>query len=162
MTMNEEPVSAPPSMPSSAPTGPTTALPHSQPPAASTFVVGANASGRVGTVRNPWLVWVFGIITLGIYTLWWYYKVNAEVREYDHSVQVQPGVSVLAITLGALLIVPPIVSFVRTGGRIASAQRAAGLRSRCSGLLGLLANLVLGLGVVYYQAELNKVWERAA
>jgi hypothetical protein len=113
---------------------------------------------RAGKTRNPWAVWGLGLLTLGIYSLVWYYKINREARDFDSRINVQPGVAVLAITLGGVLFIPPIVSWVKTGSRIGTAEQLAGLRGRTSGLVGLLLMFVFGFGVVYYQAHLNKVW----
>jgi hypothetical protein len=115
---------------------------------------------RAGKTRNPLVVWLLSLVTLGIYQLYWYYQVNREAREYEPTVDVRPGIAVVAVTLGGLLIVPPWVSVFRTGGRIARAQTAAGVRDRCSGLLGLVLVLVFDLWVFYYQSQLNKVWAR--
>lgn len=115
---------------------------------------------RAGKTRNPLVVWLLSLVTLGIYQLYWYYQVNREAREYEPSVDVRPGVAVVAVTVGGLLIVPPWVSIFKTGRRIAQTQQAAGVPERCSGLLGLVLVLVFDLWVVYYQSQLNKVWER--
>jgi hypothetical protein len=80
------------------------------------------------------------------------------MRDYHESIDVQPGVSLLAVLLGGFLLIPPIVSWVRTGGRIAQAQRLSGSRSRCSGLVGLLLAWI-SFGIVYYQSQANKVWD---
>ncbi len=115
---------------------------------------------RAGKTRNPWGVWLLSLVTFGIYALWWYYKVNAEVRDYDERIQVQPGVAVLALlSSGFTFGISAIVSMVKTGGRISQAQRAAGSNDRCSGLVGLLLSVV-GFGVVYYQSQVNKVWDQ--
>jgi hypothetical protein len=37
-------------------------------------------------------------------------------------------------------------------------QSAAGAPPSCSGVLGLIASFFLGLHVLYYQYELNKLW----
>ena len=95
-------------------------------------------------------------MTLGIYQLFWWYKVNEETREYDERVQVQPGIAVFAL----LWPIANIVTVVKTGGRIAQAQRSAGISSRCSGGLGILLAILFGLNVVYYQGQLNKLWEQ--
>jgi len=114
---------------------------------------------RAGKTRNPWGVWLLSLVTLGIYHLYWYYKVNAELRDYNETILVQPGIALMAILFGGLLCgIPPIVSWVKTGGRIAHAQRIAGRLERCSGLVGFLLQL-LGFGVVYYQSQINKVWD---
>jgi hypothetical protein len=117
-------------------------------------------TGRIGKTRNIFLVWlVWPFITLGIYHLVWWYKINQETKDLDDRIEVSPALSVLAITLGALIIVPPFVSIFRTGDRIARMQAGAGLPATCSGLLGLLLSFVFGLHTLYYQYELNRTWQ---
>ncbi len=114
----------------------------------------------VGKSRDPIVVWLLSLVTFGIYYLVWYYKINRELREYDPSITVEPGIAVVAITLGGCLIVPPFVSIYNTGSRIDQAQQSGGLTPTCSGLLGLLLSFVFGLQTIYYQSELNKLWNR--
>jgi hypothetical protein len=71
---------------------------------------------------------------------------------------VNPAVSVIAVSLGWIIIVPPFVSIYRTGERIAQMQRAAGLEPTCIPILGLLLTFVLHLESLYYQYELNRIW----
>jgi len=121
----------------------------------------AGSGGLSGKRRGPLAVWLLGIITLGIYHLVWYYKINNESRKLDGRIEVDPTISLFAILFGWLIIVPPFVSYYRTGNRIATMQRAAGVAPTCSALLGLLLQVfVLSTGTIYYQHELNKVWER--
>ena len=108
----------------------------------------------VGKTRHPWGVWGLSVITLGIYFLYWYYKVNSELKEYDRSIEVEPGLAVLAQFV-------PIVSLVsiwNTGGRIAQAEHKAASSDGTSPLIGLLLMFVAGAGVIYYQSQLNKLW----
>jgi hypothetical protein len=116
-------------------------------------------TGRVGKTRNIFLVWlVWPLITLGIYHLVWYYKVNREAREFDERIDVRPGMAVVAIALGWILIVPPFVSVYNTGERIARMQRAAGMQPTCNPWIGLILVFVLSLHPLYYQQEMNRVW----
>jgi hypothetical protein len=116
-------------------------------------------TGRMGKTRNIFLVWlVWPFITLGIYHLVWWFKINEEAHDLDADIEVRPGISVIAVTLGALIIVPPFVSIYRTGERIGMMQRAAGMPSTCNGGLGLVASFFFGLHALYYQNELNKIW----
>jgi uncharacterized membrane protein len=101
-----------------------------------------------------WLIWPF--ITLGIYHLVWWYKINSEAR--DAGIEVSPGVALLAILIGWIIIVPPFVSVFRTGSRIAEMQRRAGMAASCSGLIGLILSFFAGLHALYYQHELNRIW----
>ncbi|HEY2553266.1 MAG TPA: DUF4234 domain-containing protein [Streptosporangiaceae bacterium] len=118
-------------------------------------------TGRMGKIRNIWLVWlVWPILTIGIYHWVWWYKINREARDLNAGIDVDPAVSVIAITLGAFIIVPPFVSIYNTGERIGRMQAAAGMEVSCNGVIGLIASFILGLHALYYQWELNKLWEQ--
>jgi uncharacterized protein DUF4234 len=112
-------------------------------------------------IRNPFLVFVWALVTFGIYYLVWYYKINRELRDACR-INVSPVVALLAITVGWLVIVPPFVSWYRTFERIVEAQRAAAITSEASPILGfilfVIAVYVLPVELIYAQDELNKVW----
>lgn len=118
------------------------------------------------TIRNAVLVPVLGLVTLGIYVIFWYYYINREMADLGRArgtrdLGESPGTSVLAITLGALVIVPAIVSIVNTCKRVRTAQRLAGRTDELNMALALILLLLLGpVGYWYIQNELNKVWER--
>jgi hypothetical protein len=120
-------------------------------------VMQSDAPARVvGKTRNPWAVWLLGLTI--VYYFIWYFKINRELRDFDHSINVYPGMSVAAVTLGVVLIgIPPVVSWAKTTSRIQRAQKLAGSRSRCSMLLSFVC---LVFGNVYVQSQLNKVWDQ--
>ena len=117
--------------------------------------------GATVKIRNPFLVFVWSIVTLGIYYVVWYYKINRELRDAC-GVEVSPVVALLAVTVGWLVIVPPFVSWYRTFERIVAAQRGTGVTNEASPVLGfilfVIAVFVLPVELVYAQDELNKVW----
>ena len=117
--------------------------------------------GTTVKIRNPLLVFLWSLVTLGIYYVVWYYKINRELRDAA-GVDVSPGVALLAVTLGWIVIVPPFVSWYRTFQRIVEAQRAAGLAAEASPILGfilfVIAVFLVPVEVVYAQDELNKLW----
>ena len=114
----------------------------------------------LGKTRNPFAVWLLAVVTLGIYGLVWHYKVNDEVRQFAR-IEVSPGAAVCAILFGSCLAgIPPIVTVVKTGGRIGQAEEAAQLQERASGGLGFLLMILGGWHMCYYQAHLNKIWAR--
>ncbi len=116
-------------------------------------------TGQAGKTRNIFLVWlVWPLITLGVYYFVWWYKINREARDFDPRIEVDPALSLLAVALGWIIIVPPFVSTFRTGERIGQMQEAAGLPRTCSGLVGVLLTFVLSLQALYYQYELNRIW----
>jgi hypothetical protein len=121
----------------------------------------AGMTGRAGKTRNIWLTWlVWPILTLGIYHLVWYYKINREARDFDEKIDVQPTLSLLAVLIGWIIIVPPFVSIYRSGERIAQMQEDAGMERSCNGWLGLVLSFFASLHSLYYQYELNRIWAR--
>jgi hypothetical protein len=134
---------------------PPTSAPLGESPA--TFGIVAQVTSPLPKRRQVVGVWLgLPLITLGIYSLVWWHKINRETL-FNPRTRVTPFVSLIAVTLGALLVVPPFVSIYRTGQRIAEAQRAAGLTPTCTPVRGLLRSFVFGLHSLYYQAEMNKV-----
>jgi hypothetical protein len=75
--------------------------------------------------RNALGVAVLSVVTLGIYFFYWYFKVNDEARRYLRDDSIRPGVSLLAVLLGWILIVPPFVSAYHTAERIRRMQERA-------------------------------------
>jgi Domain of unknown function (DUF4234) len=115
-------------------------------------------------IRSPWAAALLPIITLGIYFWVWYYKINREMRDLGRArnsdeLGESPGTSLLAVTLGALVIVPALVSIYRTGQRIQAAQRLTGVEPQMNGWLAIVMFLLLSpVLYAYEQSELNKVW----
>ena len=108
--------------------------------------------------RNPWGVFGLAVITLGIYYIVWWYKINNEMRNYG--VQNSPAKATLAITLGALIIIPLLVSFYNTADRIRKTQEKSGASERIIPVLALLLYIVVSLfALPYYQSQLNKAWD---
>lgn len=106
--------------------------------------------------RNPVNVFLLSLVTFGVYFLVWYYKINRELRDH-HNIDVSPGLALLAITLGSVVVVPFFVSIAKTGGRIALAQQKSTGHDDCSGLIGCLLLFVLWFTPWYYQKQLNRV-----
>jgi hypothetical protein len=118
-----------------------------------------SGQGLTGKYRNPVLVWlIWPLITLGIYHLYWWYRINDEARRLDPSIDVNPLISLLALFPGAIIIVPPFVSVYRTGDRLRAMQRAAGQTPDVLPILGLLGVIFFGLYALYYQISLNGIW----
>src|SRR6478609_9385191 len=134
MTMDPEPTPAeetPAEVAATPPPVPTAPAPVATPTPASV------AGRAVGKTRNPWGVWGLSLITLGIYFLYWYYKVNDEVRNYDRSIEVEPGISLLA----QFIPIANIISFYKSGERIDRARTTAGVSDQCSAIAGLLLQI---------------------
>jgi hypothetical protein len=120
-------------------------------------------SGSTAKVRNPLGAVGLSLVTIGIYFFFWWYFINREMRDLGRARNTDlgqnPGNSVLAITLGALVIVPAIVTMWTTSARIEKAQEAVGIERRVSGPIIFILLLLIGpVGIWYAQSELNKVW----
>jgi hypothetical protein len=108
--------------------------------------------------RNPWGVFLLSIVTIGVYYLVWWYKVNNEMKNFG--IQNDPAVATLAVSLGGFIIVPVFVSWYKTADRILKAQEQAGASERIAPILGLLLYIVVSIfAIPYYQSQLNKAWD---
>ncbi len=125
-------------------------------------------SSHQGKIRNPLGVVGLSLITLGIYYFVWYFKVNKEMAEMGRArgtdeLGTSPGTSLLAVTLGWLIIVPPFVSIYKSCARLQAAERHTGTPEGMEpGLLFLLAILISPVGQYIFQSNLNKVLTRQA
>jgi hypothetical protein len=124
-------------------------------------------TGARAKIRSPWAAALLPIVTLGIYAAVWYYKINREMRDLGRArgtdeLGDSPGKSLLAVTLGALIIVPAVISVINTFKRIQAAQRLTGIAPEANGWLAIVMGLLITpVLYAYEQSELNKVWRNA-
>ena len=107
------------------------------------------------------------LITIGIYFFFWWYYINREMHDLGKARGVdlgqKPGNSVLAVTIGWIIIVPAIVTEWTTSGRIQRSQETVGIDRPASGpVIFILLFLISPVGLWYMQSELNKVWRGTA
>ena len=120
-------------------------------------------TGSTAKTRDPLGVALLTLVTLGVYFFVWYYKVNREMSDLGRArgtdeLGDNPGNSLLAVTLGALIIVPAIVSLYNTFLRTQAAARLTGVEP-LNGWIALAFYLLLGIGFpAYLQSGLNKAW----
>jgi|SRR5688572_26323979 len=134
------------------------------------LIRGAPAASKA-KIRSPVWVVVWSVLTLGVYSWFWWYFINREMRDLGQArgtdeLGDNPTLSALAVSLGALIIVPPFVSFYGTGKRIKAAQRITLGREDYNGWVALVLLIIWLAGITlfipftwgYMQSELNKVW----
>ena len=124
-------------------------------------------AGTQAKVRTPLGVVGLTLITFGIYGIFWYYFVNKELAEMGRARNTtdlgdNPGKSVLAITLGAFLIVPPFISLYHAWQRLNGAERLTGQTGMEPGLGLLLWIFISPVGLYIFQSNWNKVLEAQA
>jgi hypothetical protein len=128
-------------------------------------------SGARAKVRDEGLVLLWTVLTLGIYNLVWYYRINREMRDFGRAhgdeklADSNPVLSILAVTIGGLLIVPPMVSWWKCTGRIRRMQGLCNVEPvngwiiGVSYVVGFFLFLTLAVIPPYVQDGLNKVWK---
>ena len=127
----------------------------------------AALTSPVGKLRNPVAVGVLTFVTLGIYTVAWWYLVNREMAEHGRArgrrdLGEDPALSTLALFPGSIVVVPGLWTTVTTFQRVQTAQRLYG-RIPVNGWLGLVLLLVLSPALfAYMQSGLNSAWSAAA
>ena len=120
--------------------------------------------GGTAKIRSIIGVPVLAIVTLGIYLVFWWYYINREMADYGRAKGTKelgdsPGKSVLAITLGVLIIVPAVLSIINTFKRVQATQRLARNDSQVNGWIGLVLILVFSPAFyAYMQSGLNDAW----
>jgi len=111
-------------------------------------------SGPVGNIRGTGMCILLAIVTLGIYTLVWYYKTHEEMKQHTGN-----GIGgVLALVIAILLgIVMPFITASETGNM----YKRAGQQPPVSGITGLWILLPIVGGLVWFiktNGALNAYW----
>jgi Domain of unknown function (DUF4234) len=117
-------------------------------------------------LRNPWAVALLPFVTLGIYHLVWWYRVNRELRDFGrargHDLGQSPTRSLLAIYPGVVVVVPALITYWRGTKRIQAAAHIGG-REPVSGWTALVLYLLLSPAFnAYLQVSLNDLWRSEA
>lgn len=127
-----------------------------------------DAYGARAKVRRPLAVFFLTLVTLGIYGVVWYHRVNVELRDYGTAyrdeglAKTNPRHSVLAMVPGILLIGPPLVSLIGFVGRVRKAERYGRSELTSGWLIGFLVLVLIFIPAIpgYVQSGLNELWRR--
>jgi hypothetical protein len=128
-------------------------------------------TGARAKVRDEGMVLLWTILTLSIYNFVWYYRINREMRDFGRAhgdeklANSNPVLSILAVTIGAFVLVPPFVSWWKCTGRIRRMQGLCNVEPingwiiGVSYVVGFFLFITLLVIPPYVQAGLNKVWK---
>ena len=128
-------------------------------------IVGTQSTAKI---RNPLGVIGLALITFGIYGIFWYYFINREMADFGKArgtaeLGDSPGKSVLAVTIGALVIVPALISLYNTCKRVEATRRLAGDPApTAAGLLFVLYLFISPVALWLIQDGLSKAWQAQA
>ena len=113
--------------------------------------------------REPLGVLGLSFITFGIYFLYWYYKINDELRRIDKDETISPVRSLMAMLFGWIIIVPPFIAMYNTARHLQVAEQRRGIQPELEPALAIVIMLFVSIGNgVYLQEHLNRVWDRAS
>jgi hypothetical protein len=121
-------------------------------------VIDIRGSSHPGKIRHPLGIIGLSLITFGIYGAVWYYMTNKELAELGKANNTDelgdsPGMSLLAITLGAIIIVPPFVSLWNYSKRVEAAARLTGQQPRLEQPMMFVLWILLGVVAMYLTQE---------
>jgi hypothetical protein len=129
--------------------------------AQSVQIPGAQSTAKICNV-----VGVGALSLIPFYTWIWWYRANREMADFGKAkgteeLGTSPGKSLLAVTLGGLIIIPAIMSFFSTHKRIVAAQKLTG-QEPINGWISVLAYFIFSPAwIAYMQSGLNSVWENS-
>ena len=117
-------------------------------------------------VRSPWAAALLPLITLGIYHLVWWYRINRELRDYGkakgYDLGQNPTNSVLALFPGGIIIVPALITYWRGTKRVMGASRLGG-KEPLNGWIAILLYVFIAPALwAYIQVSLNDLWRDEA
>ena len=119
--------------------------------------------GRSYLKRNPLGVLGLGIITIGIYFFYWYYKINDELRMVEHDESISPTRSLMAMIFGWLIIVPPFIAMWNTANHVQKLEERVGVRQTVEPALVIVVMFVFAFANgIYVQSHLNRAWDAAS
>jgi mannose/fructose/N-acetylgalactosamine-specific phosphotransferase system component IIC len=111
--------------------------------------------------RNPLGVLGLTVITLGIYFLYWFWKINDELRLYKRDESISPTRSLMAMLFGWLIIVPPFIAMYNTSKHVQDAEQRLGVQPQLEPALTIVFLLIVAIGnTIYVQEHLNRIWDR--
>jgi len=119
--------------------------------------------GQAYLRRNPLGVVGLILITFGIYSFYWWWKINDELRRVERDDSISPTRSLMAMLFGWIIIVPPFIAAWNTAKHVEAFERRVGVRQTVEPVLVLVLMVVLSIANgAYLQDHLNRGWDAAA
>lgn len=113
------------------------------------------AMSSTGQHRSPWGVWCLSALTLGIYYLVWYVRLNKEIARVA-GVDVTVGTA--GLWLSQCVVIANWVSLAHTAQRLRTALERAGAEPSVSAARTVMASVWFGSHVRYLQRRANELW----
>jgi hypothetical protein len=119
--------------------------------------------GKQYVRRNPLGVLGLTLITLGIYGLYWYYKINEEIKAFTKDETISPVRSLMAFIFGWIIIVPPFIAMYNTAKHVQEMEQRVGVQQQIEPALTVIFLILISIvNGLYVQEHLNRVWDKAS
>jgi mannose/fructose/N-acetylgalactosamine-specific phosphotransferase system component IIC len=119
--------------------------------------------GQQYVKREPLGVLGLTFITLGVYFFVWFFKINDELRRAEDDQGISPTRSLLAMTFGWLLIVPPFIAMYNSAKHVQALETRRGVIQTVEPALTVVLMLLLSFANgIYIQEHLNRAWGATA
>jgi hypothetical protein len=110
--------------------------------------------------RNSVVEWLLAYF-VPFYNLYWFHRSNKEMQAWSNGrIDYNATSSLLAITLGWFILVPPFVAWASYMGRIREAQRMAGLPQTANFWGSVGRSFLLLYSVKWHQDQFNEIGVR--
>jgi hypothetical protein len=119
--------------------------------------------GKQYVRRNPLGVLGLTLITLGIYGLYWYYKINEEIKAFTKDETISPVRSLMAFIFGWIIIVPPFIAMYNTAKHVQEMEQRVGVQQQIEPALTVIFLILISIvNGLYVQEHLNREWDKAS
>jgi hypothetical protein len=146
-----EPAGQPPADPGFAPP------PPPPPPAPATGGPLATQPGQAMQTRDSIVEWLLSAF-VPFYNLYWFYRSNKEMQAWSGGrIAFDATSSLLALTVGWIVIVPPFIAWSSYMGRIREAQRMAGLPQTASFWGSVGRAFLFSYNIKWHQDQFNEI-----
>jgi Inner membrane component of T3SS, cytoplasmic domain len=107
--------------------------------------------------RDSTVEWLLSAF-VPFYSLYWVHRANKEMQAWSGGrIDYSAGATISALTIGWIILVPPIVAWVNYMGRIREAQRMAGLPQTASFWGSVGRALLLSYNIKWHQDQFNEI-----
>jgi hypothetical protein len=120
--------------------------------------------GATVNTKNPWALWIITFMTLGIWGIVWWYRMNRELRDvstaYGENFAMPPAVSTVMMALWPVALLPALATCVISSIRARSVQKLIDVDDRkVNPVIATLLFFVIFSHVWYIQRALNSTWD---
>ncbi|MEA2398277.1 MAG: hypothetical protein QOK25_1833 [Thermoleophilaceae bacterium] len=113
--------------------------------------------GTAMQTRDSIVEWLLSAF-VPFYSLYWFYRANKEMEAWSGGrIPFNATNSILALTLGWIVIIPPFVAWASYMARIREAQRMAGLPQTASFGGSVLRAFLLSYNIKWHQDQFNEI-----